>query len=411
MDANLDGIHSLLPRDRMTISARILRDIYAHVPGAPFLRREFGFYSLDKWKSEGHISDTSAENLCREFLLDPPGNHRLGRIGWCEAAFSPEFEEKIIEDRGDYEVVQDRAGRHVLCFRGRRSGFMPEYLDHPVKDRKTWEENVKWRLDPNTPARYGDPDPTRQGTPAAQFSPPVGAQAAGLKARMLEAKSQAARGLMIVQDVVGGYMYLRSLIGPISLCYALYDMQDVIHDCMATWLRLADHVTAVHQQHVTIDELFFGEDICYNHGLLISPDMVKEFIFPYYQQLITNMKSRQIDKSRHLYVQVDTDGDCRPAIPLYHEAIGLDVMSPFEVASGGDVVQIARQYPDLVMFGGIDKRVLASGRPGITRHLQHILPAMRVRGGFIPTCDHGVPEEVPFEDYRYYRLRCVELGG
>ena len=23
---------------------------------------------------------------------------------------------------------------------------MPEYVDHPVKDQKTWEENVKWRL-------------------------------------------------------------------------------------------------------------------------------------------------------------------------------------------------------------------------------------------------------------------------
>ena len=31
---------------------------------------------------------------------------------------------------------------------------MPEYIDHPVKDRKTWEENVKWRLDPGTDERY-----------------------------------------------------------------------------------------------------------------------------------------------------------------------------------------------------------------------------------------------------------------
>ena len=36
---------------------------------------------------------------------------------------------------------------------------------------------------------------------------------------------------------------------------------------------------------------------------------------------------------------------------------------------------------------------------------------MRARGGYIPTCDHGVPEEVPYEDYLYYRKRCVELGN
>jgi uroporphyrinogen decarboxylase len=63
------------------------------------------------------------------------------------------------------------------------------------------------------------------------------------------------------------------------------------------------------------------------------------------------------------------------------------------------------------MFGGIDKRVLAQGREAIDRHLGYILPTMRARGGYIPTCDHGVPAEVPYEDYLYYRKRCVELGG
>jgi hypothetical protein len=43
--------------------------------------------------------------------------------------------------------------------------------------------------------------------------------------------------------------------------------------------------------------------------------------------------------------------------------------------------------------------------------VEHILPAMRARGGYIPTCDHGVPAEVPYADYLYYRRRCIELGG
>ena len=32
------------------------------------------------------------------------------------------------------------------------------------------------------------------------------------------------------------------------------------------WLELADAVAAYHQQFVTLDELFFGEDITYNMG-------------------------------------------------------------------------------------------------------------------------------------------------
>jgi len=380
-----DGVHAMLPREEMCESARKLRDTYARTPGIPLFRREFGYYCLERWKEQGMPEDVPRHEL---FHYDPAGNYGLGQLGWCEAAFRPAFEEKIIEDRGAHELVQDYAGRHVLYFKGRRSGFMPEYLDHPVKDAKTWEENVKWRLDPATPERYAD-----------------------LEGRMEKARAQAARGMIIQQGLIGGYMYLRSLIGPEHTLYAFYDMPDVVHDCMKTWFELADAVIARHQEYITIDEIYFAEDICYNHGLLISPDMMREFLFPYYQQLVSNLKSRQIDRDRHLYVQVDTDGFAVPVIPLYQQYIGMDVMSPFEVAAGCDVVEIGKQYPDLAIFGGIDKRVLASGKNAINEHVECILPAMRERGGYIPTCDHGVPEEVPYEDYLYYRKRCLELGG
>jgi hypothetical protein len=75
------------------------------------------------------------------------------------------------------------------------------------------------------------------------------------------------------------------------------------------------------------------------------------------------------------------------------------------------VVEVGRQYPDLVMKGGIDKRVLATTKAEIDAMVERILPAMRARGGYMPTCDHGVPEEVSLDNYRHYRKRCIELGG
>ena len=59
----------------------------------------------------------------------------------------------------------------------------------------------------------------------------------------------------------------------------------------------------------------------------------------------------------------------------------------------------------------LDKRVLAQGKEAIDEHLGYILPTMRKRGGYIPTCDHGVPAEVSLENYVYYRRRTVELGA
>ena len=107
-------------------------------------------------------------------------------------------------------------------------------------------------------------------------------------------------------------------------------------------------------------------------------------------------------------MHVDSDGDCRPVIPLYQE-LGADCFSPFEVASGCDVVALRKEYPNLLMRGGIDKRILAAGKEAIDREIDRIMPFMTAQGGYIPTCDHGVPEEVDFESFIHYRSRLREF--
>jgi uroporphyrinogen decarboxylase len=371
-------------KEKWNPGVKKMRDFYAIKPDAPIYQTEFGFYVLDRWKSEGHIGPN--EDLAKLFGFDPPGKYSLGNLGWCEAGFEPVFEEKVLEDQGDYELVQDFAGRTVKCFKNRRSGFMPEYMDHPVKDRRSWEEKCLWRMDPKSPERV----------PKIQKA-------------IAEAKAAALEGRVIVANLVGGYMYLRSLMGPLELMYLLYDDPELVHACMQTWLNLADAVYAEMQKEVHIDEVFFGEDICYNYGLLISGEMVREFLFPYYQQLIHNIRARRADKSRPLSFQLDTDGFSDVALPLYRE-IGLTFLSPFEAASGCDVVRTAKEYPDLLISGGFDKRILAQGKDAIDREIDRIMPGMKKRGGYFPTCDHGVPEEVSFENYMHYRKQMLAYG-
>ena len=209
-----DGIHGMLPREKMCKGAKKYWDFYNMVPGAGFYQREFGYYSLDKWRREEGLPENA--DLNQLFGFDEQGCVNVGGLGWCEAGFMPRYEEKVLEDRGDYELAQDFAGRSVLYFKGRRSGFMPEYVDHPVKDMKSWEENCRWRMNPDSPERQADMD---------RYLP--------------KAVEQAKQGMFVIQQVVGGYMYLRSLIGPEQLLYMFYDDPALIHACMQQWLALA----------------------------------------------------------------------------------------------------------------------------------------------------------------------------
>ncbi len=358
-----------------------MRATYDLKPTDRLFRKEFGIWpeALDRWRREGMPPDG---DLSRLFGYDENPVERVDLLGWCEPPFLPALEEKVLEITPQYDIVRDVAGRTLKCFKGRRHGFMPAYLKHAVTCRTDWERHVAPLLSTDTPERR-----------------------AALDKRITELKAAAASGAMISQTVIGGYMYLRSLVGPTEVCYMFVDDPSLVHAMMRRWFELADAVTAQLQRHLEIDEIFFGEDICYNHGLLISPAMVREFLFPYYSALVENARARQ---SRRIFFQIDTDGNVAEALPLYLE-IGVDVMSPFEVAAGNDALDVARRYPDLVILGGIDKRVLAAGPRAIDDHLEKLIPFMVERGGYIPTCDHAVPDDVSFENYLHYRTRIMEL--
>lgn len=359
-----------------------LRATYELRPVDRMVRREFYIWqeAIERWQREGMPADVPRAEL---FGFDESARRGIGMLGWCEPAFVPAMTEQVVEETDDYQLIRDNAGRTLKVFRGRRHGFMPTYLKHAVACERDWEEDVLPLLSPETPQRWEGLEPKRDELQAAD-----------------------AAGKMIVLTAIGGYMYLRALVGPEEICYLFVDAPGLIHRMMQAWLSLADAVAAWAQRFVEIDEVFLAEDICYNHGLLISPEMVREFLFPYYQQLLANVRSRQ--RSKRLYFQLDTDGNCDEAIGLYRE-IGMDVMSPFEVAAGNDVVEIARRHEGLVILGGIDKRVLAAGREAIDQHLRHILPPMVARGGYVPTCDHGVPDDVSYDSYTHYRRRVMEM--
>ncbi len=352
-------------------SAERIRATLAFKPVDHLFRKEFYLWSeaLERWASEGLPADWRQQNV---FRFDPPYSISAGAsLGWCEPPFVPAYEQKVIEDQGTHEIIQDVAGRWLKVFKGRRHGFMPDYIKHPVADAADWGE-VAMRLDPLTASRWE--------------------QLAGACAKAEDARRR--DGTLVTQGLIGGYMYLRALMGPEDLLYAFHDQPALIHEMMKRWLLLMDTALVKVQEHVELDELSMAEDICYNHGLLISPAMVRKFLLPYYLELIRHARLRQ---QRRLYLTIDTDGYAPAAIPLYLE-LGMDIMWPFEVASGCDVVEIGRQYPGLVIMGGIDKRVLATGNEAIDAHLRHIVPAMLRRGGYVPMCDHGVPDNVSLEN-------------
>ena len=110
---------------------------------------------------------------------------------------------------------------------------------------------------------------------------------------------------------------------------------------------------------------------------------------------------------------MDCDGNIEALIPLWIEG-SVRGFYPLELAAGMDAGRLREQYGrEIVMWGNVDKRALAQGQAAIDAEIARLAPVAAL-GGFIPLVDHGVPDDVAYENYLYYleqRKRISRISG
>ena len=257
---------------------------------------------------------------------------------------------------------------------------MPKYLDHPVKDRASWNEYKK-RLDPDTPERWpSDWDAFVERT-----------------------NSQDAPTMLLLEGFFG---VLREWTGLERLLYMLYDDPDLVEDMMEQVLCLALGVARRATRDLRIDTVRFWEDMAFKTGPLISPESVESLMVPRYKQVIDLLHGEGID-----IIHIDSDGNVNELIPLWME-IGINFPWPLEVAAEMDAVALRRKYGrDIIIGGGIDKRAFTRGKDAIRQEVMSKVPFLVETGAYFPCLDHTVPPDVSLEDFRYYLNLVREIGG
>jgi uroporphyrinogen decarboxylase len=65
--------------------------------------------------------------------------------------------------------------------------------------------------------------------------------------------------------------------------------------------------------------------------------------------------------------------------------------------------------PDLRLIGGIDLDALRQDKEAIRREVEEKLPPLLGDGGYVPLADGRVREDVPYENYLYYRRLLQEV--
>lgn len=327
--------------------------------------------TLARWKQEG-IEDSNA--FRSNFDLDPAP---VLINGCVNVLHNPPFSFEILEQKGNLITYRDTLGQVVQNYAGVSN--IPKILKSPVNDFEEWEQFKKERLDPEDKSRF--PENWKE---------------------LAESFNKQDVPVQIGAYPCGIYGTMRDLMGVEGSLLAFYDEPELVKDIMDYltdfWIYLFEKIC----KDVKVDILHIWEDMSGKQGSLISPSHIREFMLPNYRKLKEFCVKHDIP-----VMQVDTDGNCEELIPLFAEG-GVNMMLPFEVAAGCDVVSLREKYPYMSMMGGIDKREIAHGKEAIDRELDRIAPLLN-KTGYFPALDHLIPPEISYEDYTYFVNRLIKM--
>jgi Uroporphyrinogen decarboxylase (URO-D) len=159
--------------------------------------------------------------------------------------------------------------------------------------------------------------------------------------------------------------------------------------------RLADRVL----REVEIDAAVFTEPIGGNDRPLISPRMYEDFVLASYEPVLAVLRRHRVET-----IVFRTFANSRILIPSVLKG-GFNCLWACEVnVDAMDYRDIRREFGrDLRLIGGIDLDTLRHGKEAIRREIEEKVPPLLAQGGYVPLADGRVREDVPFENYVYYR--------
>ena len=232
----------------MTDRERFLQTMRFGEPDrVPYWECAFWGEALNRWVTEG-MPDSVAhpngpgkggptqESLRNYFSFDRSfGVYFRGTVP-VHLGFMPGFEHKVISEENG--IITEQGGDGVISRWSRTGHSTRQFVRFPVQNREDFQE-VKKRLDPNTPGRIG----------------------AGCKDKALGLQAQ---GAPVCLQVGGYYGFARSLMGMENLSVAFYDQPELVEEIFEYRTEYVSQIIEKVLMEVKPDFAEFWEDMAYN---------------------------------------------------------------------------------------------------------------------------------------------------
>ncbi len=334
------------------------------------------------WMDQGYATHTDAEGNRQP---DDPAlvfDYDMRSVGgWFDLAPIRGFSEVL--DETDEWIVRRTGSGAAFKYWKHKSGT-PEHVDFLMKSREIWERDYRPHLLELDRGR-ANVDGTRETLDRGRAD-----------------RKWTFYGHQFIWET------LRGSLGDVCMYESLSLDPGWIHDFCRVYTDLYKaHYALLFDEAGVPDGMWMYEDLGYRNGLFASPRTLSKLIFPYFAELVAFFHERGCPVVLH------SCGNFTQALPLIVDA-GFDAVNPMEVKAGCDILKMAEDYGDrLVFVGGLDVRILETNDPAeVERGVRLLVEEMKSRDArLVFGTDHSITPLVRYDTYRLAVDVCRKYGA
>lgn len=338
------------------------------------LMESFWEDTVEKWRQQGHLKDDESPQDSLELDL---------RVSWAFNLIADlDFGIEVVEE--DEDTILERNGNGALLRHMKKVAHVPEHVDFAVKDRSSWEEQIRPQL-----------------VDESQYERRIGFDSY----RKIKQKCEKEE-LFFCWAGVNVFESMHPICGHENMLMAMALDPEWIQDMCELYSDMTINLMEIlFAKEGKPDGIWFYEDMGFKQKPFMSPQMYKELILP------AHKKTFDFAHSLGLKIIVHSCGFVEPLIPGLIEA-GMDCLQAMEVKAGMDLMRLKETYGDRIAFcGGMDVRELESNDLSrVQAELEKNLPTAMEGSGYILHSDHSIPATVDYETYRFFRDKGLEMG-
>ena len=202
-------------------------------------------------------------------------------------------------------------------------------------------------------------------------------------------------GMKIISGVGGIFTRVWRIMGFDTFCYALVDQPDLVAELFRRVGETQLNVFRTIVNMESIGAMWYGDDLAYYSGTMVSPQILRTHLFPYMEEMGAICRERKLPFILH------SDGNLWQVLPDLL-ACGLNGLHPVE-PKAMDSLQLKKRVGDrLCLLGNIEiGETLTLGAPtDVEAEVRERIRTLAPGGGYAVGSSNTVAHYVKLENFR-----------